>query len=86
VAFHCESARCEGVLPMGAIGSPPTLAKNARMGHPRSNMGKEEQGVEKGGPAPSRYPKQMYFIVFLLVLLLWVGASGTALRAGSCIL
>src|SRR5271157_2216646 len=29
---------------------PPTLAKNARMGHPRSDMGKEEQSVEEGGP------------------------------------
>jgi len=32
--------------------SRPTLAKDARMGHPHFGMGKEEQSMDKGGPAP----------------------------------
>jgi hypothetical protein len=35
---------------MLSAASRPTLAKNARMGHPRSDMGKEEKTVDKGGP------------------------------------
>jgi hypothetical protein len=38
---------------MLSAASPPTLAKSARMGHPRSDMGKEEQGTEKGRPPAS---------------------------------
>jgi hypothetical protein len=37
---------------MLSAASPPTLAKNARMGHPHSISEKEEQSVEKAGPAP----------------------------------
>ena len=35
---------------MLSAASRPTLAKNARMGHPRFVRGKEEQSVEKAGP------------------------------------
>src|SRR6202795_3042655 len=35
---------------MLSAASRPTLAKNARMGHPRSDMGKKEKTVGKGGP------------------------------------
>src|SRR5260370_4149175 len=35
---------------MLSAASRPTLAKNARMGHPRSDMGKERKTVDKAGP------------------------------------
>src|SRR6267143_79918 len=34
----------------------PTLAKNARMGHPRSDMGKEKKDCGKGGPPAGFVP------------------------------
>ena len=40
---------------MLSAASPPTLANNARMGHPRSVMEKEKQAVDKGGP-PANNP------------------------------
>ncbi len=42
---------------------PPTLAKNARMGHPRSDMGKEEQSVEEGGPPAYDHSSRLAVIV-----------------------
>src|SRR6202521_1355866 len=35
---------------MLSAASWPTLAKNARMGHPRSDTGKERKGYGEGGP------------------------------------
>ena len=35
---------------MLSAASRPTLAKNARMGHPRSDMGKKEKTADEGGP------------------------------------
>ncbi len=44
---------------MLSAASRPTLAKNARMGHPRSDMGKERKTVDKAGP-PVQTPKNLW--------------------------
>jgi hypothetical protein len=54
-SFACFSRRVggrRGWKPNPSAASQPTLAKNARMGHPHFVMGKKEQSVEKAGPPP----------------------------------